>query len=279
MDWKNAMLYDYTDNSAYNSFEGFDQNVEIIFDSTKKIVTKRCTNLAEMDRYSIAFENEYSLMNSLHAKDPVTYEKYFPKYYSVCTTPTPSISMQFINGITLNNWLSLRAGNTSPHQHLTNSQILHLFDQLTEAEKLLLNECCIQLDLNTRNIIVLNDNFDIRLVDFTDCFYINQPDCNPKLTDAFRTDPEISSCRSLQLREAGQLLFSNIFYSDYNEFSFSPLKELIKEYNKYAPLFNSMRRRNNHDKILIEAQNYEQQNKWLIYWNDWFQQLKNLLNN
>ena len=208
-----------------------DDNIRFQRSEDGRYIKKICTTRQFFEQYREYFESEYNSMRFLFRNYEDDYRTLFPEYISFepGNDSEPFLIMEYIEGETLEEKLSTgrRFRRPSPCQCLTNAKIFHLFEQLTHAQLLLCNAGLLQFDLNPTNIIVVNNDFDIRLVDFTDPFY---------------TDPEIEIVQfrdendrqygkidyhilpnyyspAQELRQTAALLFTRLFYQGSGEYS------------------------------------------------------------
>ena len=190
------------------------------------LLYKYCCNPARYEEYAVCFQYEFQKMKELEDlmsqngfhKD---YTQLFPSYYDYgrATDGAPYLKMDYIDGITLEYFLSHspRSCECLPKQILEPGQIWHLFSQLNHAQHLLSLVNILQMDLSPKNIILRNDHPDIRLIDFTDVYYLDHRIRRKRealrhshhLID-YQANPELPPAR--QLQEAGVLLFTRLFY-------------------------------------------------------------------
>lgn len=175
------------------------------------------------EQYSLsaaAFQLEFRHMRNLEkqmaGREPA-YGRLFPRYYRAASTREgiPYIMMEEIPGQTLEAFLCGSRLHKTPAPRLGKRQLSHLFEQLHTAILQLYQGRMLQIDLSPQNILLVNDRFDIRLVDFTGCYYTdlsfdeNAARGYGKID--YRIDPALSP--SLQLRDACALLFTRLFFS------------------------------------------------------------------
>ena len=207
-----------------------------------------------------------------------SYSHLFPYYYSTNRLPSgqPYIHMERINGTTLEDFLSQRTIHTSPYRLLTHKQILHLFEQLHNAIYWLYQGGMMQIDLSPQNILVLNTDFDIRLIDFTNCYYTNYPSRSYKILDN-RIDTNLPI--GMQLRDACALLFTRLFfngkthYNQYFSMSDTTITATTQTYfeTEYPQLLNCL--------FYPNSITYISDMDDLSYWEDWYTHLISVLKN
>ena len=199
--------------------------------------------------YRDLFQNEFSYMKNLEntlaqTNHSALYSKYFPKYYKCDCFPSgvPYILMEYINGFTLEHLLSRNAPlMNDPCYHMTPSQLFHLMDQINEIQRILYTSGMLQLDLNPQNIIVQNQDYDIKMIDFTDVYYTSEiirtrRKRSHKLIDNRIRDLSVE--RQLQITAAD--LFTRLFYSGKDNYSrFNPDK-LPSFFIKYKELIDCL---------------------------------------
>lgn len=236
---------------------------------------KCCQDKNKYDEYSASFEKEFYHMHNLwllmeaEGKGSL-YSSLFPRYYSFGqdSNGRPCLTMEYIEGITLEEKLCQKATYTGPHLLLTHRQILHIYKQLHDAFFWLHQGGMLQIDLSPQNILITSSDFTIKLIDFTDCYYMNSPYKSNMIYK--KMDWRSSqSVPSLQLRDSAALLFTRLFFSG-NE--------------HYAKYFTFDR---------INRNYFEREYKWLLhcifypepataaltdtesllYWEEWYQQL------
>lgn len=183
------MMYYYYFEPGF--FQGNDPDVKLrkLNDSGHHtLFYKYCCNPARYEEYAFCFQQEFLAMSGLeeqmlHSESAHVYKRLFPSYYETGLSKkgSPYLITDYIPGCTLEDILS-SARVTSPQQILTSQQILQLFQQLDQAQSWLHKAGLIQMDLSPRNIIVCNhiqpelysyDTLDIRLIDFTDAYYLS----------------------------------------------------------------------------------------------------------
>lgn len=233
-----------------------------------RYIYKRCM-VPELRQDSFrSYRNEFTAMRALYSKDPDSYIHLFPVYHACGRdrAGNPYIMMDHINGITLEKKLQ-GMGHRNPHRYLSNNQILHIFDQISAAQRMLRSVDILQLDLNPENIIVVNDRYDIRLIDLTEACSLTDSSRPYNLID-YHASVDIPP--SMQLRQAGALLFTRLFYSGneqyqagYNRSSF------LNRFHDYWSLLQC-----------LDVQDYRQMPEeadCLYYWDIWLDQLQLLL--
>lgn len=184
-------------------------------DEQRGILYKICRNPSKASAYSAGFLREYASMRRLSGC------RFFPSYYGYggfrnAPRSCPYISMEYIPGATLESILESRGSRTLSCSAglfplLSPWEICRLFSQLCEALETLSGSGILYYDLNPSNIIVIDQDFNIRLVDFTFCCHHSDPRVRHwKMIDgtAHREWP-----RCLALEEAFLLLFSRLFYA------------------------------------------------------------------
>lgn len=244
------------------------------------------SSASKREEYYKCFLHEYTQMKKLqelmNGISP-SYDELFPTYheYGMYNNFEPYIIMDFIPGVTLESWLRRKVPNThyrNPHRTLTDNEILNLFSQINDAQCWLNKVNMLQLDLNPSNIILSepsNNNFKIKLIDFTDAYYndaVIQADRSPrsyKLIDDARPDRRLKGYPDLQLREAGILLFTRLFYNG-DELYKIQHRDNLPFFKPYASLLNS---RLSTETIVSNSTSTD---NLLFYWNQWFDELKSM---
>lgn len=247
---------------------------------------KSCYNPEYKQTYASCFKQEFDHMR--HLKEIMRDEEYthlFPNYYEYgFHDDRPYILMDYIEGQTLETCLSRYPAHISEktkcHQYITNQKILYLFKQLNTAEYWLQKAGLLQLDLNPGNIIITDNNFHIKLIDFTDAFYLSdqireqrlslEHPRTYKLIEDARPNPDFQGFPSLQLREAAILLFTRLFYNGDSNYNYYHSDNDIF-FDQYSTLLNS--RRHPETINLLDVPNDDH----LFYWNQWIEQLCRLL--
>ena len=207
--------------------------------------------------YFAKYKRECERMQRLYDMDREQYCSLFPRYYSYSNNSgKPSVTMERISGITLEERLKKKP-------ILSNSNIVHIFSQIDQAQKMLQKVNMLQLDLNPKNILVINSEFDIRLIDLTEACYLDDSNYNRCRRVDVSASPDIAI--SLQLREAGALLFCRLFYKG-NEDYFKNRSQ-TNRLRKYSELLQCL-----DSKSHYSYDDYD--NDPLFYWNAWMQQFK-----
>lgn len=178
---------------------------------------KTCNNPQKYNDTIHLFQLEFEHMIQLQDQlgDEV-YSRFFP-YYDYFTPSNefgqPCLSMQRLEGETLEEKLCRMTKYNEPHKLLTSTHIRCIYEQLYEAIAILYDIGMIPLDLSPQNIFVLNNpknEFKIKLIDFTECYYINYPNQNYKTID---TRVDTNNPIGIQLRDTCALLFTRLFFS------------------------------------------------------------------
>ena len=261
--------------------QGFDPDVKLRklkkTDTSHTLLYKYCYKPSLYKEYEICFRYEFLHMHRLetymqtHAR-PGTYNHFFPSYYETGTNRNgqPYLVMDYIPGDTLENVLrSTRVA--SPHPHFTCEQILYLFQQLDQAQFWLRQAGLLQLDLSPGNIIVCNQNLDIRLIDFTDAYYIS-PKIRRVRALLERRHHIINGFadRSLppaqQLEEAGALLFTQLFYCGQEDYLRTG--PFVPFFDQYSSLLNCLH---------VRRSSTDPEDASLTYWTRWITELTHVL--
>lgn len=226
-------------------------------DSSLYSTDKFYTKTRDDSEYLEKFQREFTHMDKLYKIDPEHYCKLFPRYYC-CNdnSNSPSITMDRIKGITLEK--KLKTGRM-----LSNPEIYHLFDQIDQAQRMLIKVNMLQLDLNPGNIIIVNNQFDLRLIDLTEACYLDDPNYNQcrRINVSASVDIPIS----LQLRQAGALLLKSLLKKTGQSTTISRCHD--DNLNKYPELLQCLKSYNRH----YDA---EYDDEPLYYWDAWMRILK-----
>lgn len=232
--------------------------------------------------YRKAFFYEYKLMHSLNGN------KFFPKYYgySINKDKPPFIVMEYIKGVTLESILERAQNNykNSPQIIFPLEILSHICQQIYEAIYILAKKGVLYFDLNPKNIIITNKNFDIKLIDFTHIYIINKNTPWKKIDR--RMNPNLPY--SLALLNAVQLFFTRLFYFgniDYNN-CFHTENEKSEETLKFFRYnfgilldFTLCKEQEEIKTIIEEARDLEKSNDfdYLKYLTEWNNRLQNYL--
>lgn len=186
-------------------------------------IFKICNNTQKIEEYRNIFDLELKKMNELEELMGESYHKLFPRYIGRYETADglPYLSIEYIKGVNLESWLNEKVQNNPRNFLLNKKKIIHLFNQIFEAEKALERVGLLQYDLNPNNIIITNiSNFEIKLIDFTDCYYIPNHPANCKINRP--REPKIMEALHLSkndihkpsfLTETCYLLLTRLCYS------------------------------------------------------------------
>lgn len=239
-----------------------------------KLAYKYCINNRKQKEYYTYFRYEYSHMKQLEglmaeAGHEDIYRALFPVYHGYGYSPSGHafVVMDYIPGDTLEQRLHRSDVPVDPRR------IRHLFDQLHLAQTLLCQAGMLQMDLSTENIIVVNDRYDIRLIDFTDAFFTSlhirgTRQRSHKLID-FHVSRELSPER--QLAVAGACLFTRLFYRGEpcysHEFRLDPLPASLQPYRS---LLDCLAQRK---PVLETSGSNDLPHDWLREWNRWYAEL------
>ncbi|HAB93284.1 MAG TPA: hypothetical protein DCF49_00730 [Lachnospiraceae bacterium] len=241
----------------------------VIRSADGQYIIKKCLEPSLRRDAFLAYRREFLAMKSLFLRDPERYRLLFP-VYRTCgfdRLGNPCIKMDHISGITLEQKLRSMA-HRSPHRYLTDSQILYLFEQLSAAQEMLSTVGLLQLDLNPENIIVVSDRYDIRLIDLTDACSLSDRSLPYNLIDYHAS---VDLPPSMQLREAGALLFTRLFYSGNDRYQEAySQSSFLKRYHHYWSLLKCL-------DAPESRQGPEDPGDCLRYWNLWLRQLRLLL--
>lgn len=183
---------------------------------------KICRVPAWASTYYNGFRCEFEIMHRLNGS------VYFPTYYEFSKSrlhriDSPYICMDYIRGETLESLLQRRGERNNFETGilfplLSDWEIHRLFEQLFDVMCILCNNGILYFDLNPCNIIIINDHFDLRLVDFTFCcdHRKNRETAHWKAIDGsvHRDWPY-----SLLLEESFLLLFTRLFYPGDTEYA------------------------------------------------------------
>lgn len=200
-----------------HSIHGNDGNVVFELSDNHRFIRKRCRVKEYYAVYKNCFSMECYFMRQLQRRmGRNEYEQLFPVYReSGCLeSGSPYVIMDYIKGQTLEERLS-SFGGFVPRYLLNRNQIRHIFDQLSRAEKSLRSVGMIQMDLSPGNIIVCNDHYDIRMIDFTDVYYLSADLRKARYKrPCHGISAEISTWLplSMQLRQTAAQLFTRLFY-------------------------------------------------------------------
>lgn len=222
----------------------------------------------------------------LHSESAHVYKRLFPSYYETGLSKkgSPYLITDYIPGCTLEDILS-SARVTSPQQILTSQQILQLFQQLDQAQSWLHKAGLIQMDLSPRNIIVCNhiqpelysyDTLDIRLIDFTDAYYLSS-EIRRKRDRWNRRHHLINGLadRSLppdfQLQQTAALLFTYLFYKGQKDYEQHRPCEPF--FDRYGSLLNCLRVRTAPSFFPNEPDASGNSDVSLSHWSDWLSEL------
>lgn len=275
-------------------FQGNDPDVKLrkLNDSGHHtLFYKYCCNPARYEEYAFCFQQEFLAMSDLekqmrHSGFDHVYERLFPFYHETGLSKTgiPYLITDYIPGCTLEDILS-SARVTSPQQILTSQQILQLFQQLDEAQSWLHKAGLIQMDLSPRNIIVCNhiqpelfsyDTLDIRLIDFTDAYYLSS-EIRRKRDRWNRRHHLINGLadRSLppdfQLQQTAALLFTYLFYKGQKDYEQHRPCEPF--FDRYGSLLNCLRVRTAPSFFQNTLDGFQDSDAFLSCWSDWLDEL------
>lgn len=182
---------------------------------------KVCKNPLKYSLYQKSFDLEYQAMTRLALSSPG--ESYFPRYRDTGDiNGQPFISMDYISGKNLEEILRSRKNPAFPEpRYLFDRNILfHICSQVIEALTRLYQSGILYLDLFPGNILVRNKDFDIQMIDFTSCCYLDSS-LGASSWPGKRIDFQISSDYPLELtiRKTFLLFFSRLFYSGSENYS------------------------------------------------------------
>ena len=211
-----------------------------------------------------AFQKEFNSMKLLEKLIGINdYCRFFPIYHSYGNNNfTPYICMEKIEGRTLDSILnSKRDCFRKPEQLLTHQQILRIYEQLNTAFSLLQKVGIIYLDLHPENILVTNNNYDIKLIDFTNCYYLDESEGYYQQMN-LNLDPTLPI--GSQLRNAGALLFTKLFFCDSTQYNLLESRNFFQQYgNLLNCIFNPDLIHINHNSQPLDD------------WDLWYQLLRN----
>lgn len=185
-----------------------------------QIYSKTCSAPRDYKRYSSAFSLELAHMQRLQhlmesKNEGQTYANLFPHYLDLQydSEGRPFLHMEKINGESLEDYLGRQRRRNYPYPLLTDWQISHIYDQLYLAVSWLYQGNILQFDLSPQNIMI-NNRFDIRLIDFTDCYYTDLSLSDNKKKGCKKIDYRLNQSApvSYQLRDSYALLFTRLFF-------------------------------------------------------------------
>lgn len=186
-------------------------------DKTQRLY-KICRVPAWTCNYYNGFNDEYETMHRLNGS------VFFPSYYEANLRKNewnpnnaPYICMDYIRGETLESLLERRGKRNDSESRrlfplLSDWELHRLFEQLYDALCILCNNGILYFDLNPRNIIIINKQFDLRLVDFTFCCRHSEKQGGNMYWKAIEGSLHKKWPYSLILEEALLLLFTRLFY-------------------------------------------------------------------
>lgn len=186
---------------------------------------KTCLDQKEYEKYARLFHLEFQHMRRLQcimekAGEGELYGRLFPHYYGYWqdADKKPYILMEYIpHTVTLEEYLAGKQRYASPYPYLTSRQISHIYLQLMAVTSWLRRGGMINFDLSPQNILIIDQaRLDIRLVDFTHCYFFNDQKYSYKRLD-YHIDPNLSLAN--QLRNTGAFLFTRLFYSGNDQYS------------------------------------------------------------
>lgn len=190
---------------------------------------KRCKVGKLFSDYSRAFKEEYNAMEKIKQKFPNN--TYFPTYIGYGKLDdAPCICMEYIDHKTLEEYLiqSSEAYNitSSPSfQFLESKYRNKILQQLYDAVDILYKCDILNFDITPANIIILNSDFDIKLIDFTFFYDLKKTDEYNQFLSYKRNDSRLLQSHPVSLRIANALLF---FYIQ----SFYPSKKIYLEHTR-----------------------------------------------
>lgn len=246
---------------------------------------KSCKQPDNYTKTCESFQREYSHMNHLYEQmkrqnKEELYTRLFPRYYPpVEIGHQLSLSMDRIPGISLEEYLCHFLPHSAPHAFFSACQILKLYEQLQLAIYWLFQGHMLHLDLSPKNILILNQPaMEIRLIDFTDCYYTDLSYSENrkrgyKIID-HRINPDLSP--SLQLRSSCALLFTRLFFAG-NE-NYQRFFSLSLQTDKGIENYRFFHRRYPHLlDFLFSSENQtavSQDNITLTEWETWYDKLR-----
>lgn len=228
---------------------------------------KYCKNPSVKASYFSEFENELAHMQNLYQMmrnlgQESVYQKLFPRYS--CTGYSKKsgyayIAMEYVEGQSLEAYLNTRSSTVPPRLLLSEKHLLHLFKQLYDANQWLLKAGMLHIDLHPQNIIILNEDFDIKLIDFTDCYFFHHVKA-----DYHTIDRQVDKDQpiGLQLQMACFSLFTRLFFSGEPDYSHNYSYEFFA--HNYASLLPASRQ--------LQAETP------LDYFYQWYEALQKLFN-
>lgn len=184
------------------------------------------------DIYYQAFQREFHFLKNLEQALPSA--SYFPRYYSYGRDKRrrPYIAMEYIHGIPLEQLLTERFSPdvSEPRTLFQPKDLSHICSQIYDALQLLQENDILYFDLNPKNILIVSDSFDIRLVDFTFCYHpsLGSANSRPRAIDS-HMHPDFPP--ALKLQYSMMIFFTRLFFSGNERY-----QELFRQLPQTEPL-------------------------------------------
>ncbi len=181
-------------------------------DDSETTIFKCCKNRKLFDQYQKRFYLEYQFMKKLEDNSSTPFFPHYDKY-GTNIDQQPYISLEYIHSDTLEKFLCQKEMSpvNGPQFLFSIEQLSHICRQVYDALSLLAKNGILYFDLNPCNILFVNPECDIRLIDFTSCYYLHLGEKNytPRFID---TRGQEKLPLSLKLVNAMQLFFTRLFY-------------------------------------------------------------------
>lgn len=248
---------------------------------------KSCSHPEQYSQFAEDFEAEFQHMSDLcqlmekegHGQ---LYTRLFPYYDSVTTDSDgkPMLCIEKISGNTLETYLCGQKADSEPAVLFGSGRMLHIFEQLHDAVYWLYRAGMLQLDLSPQNILVVNNDFDLRFIDFTDCYDTNLSVSENTRNGYKKIDYRLNTNAPLSclLRDTCALFFTRLFFCGNNHYQAAFSTNYQSRTG--AKCFHFFERKYPH---LLDCLFYpspippNESRPILSDWEDWYQTLQRLL--
>lgn len=172
---------------------------------------KACSSSSpKMMAYRKRFQSELEVMKNLR------YEC-IPKYYQANSPDHAYILMEYIKGQSLSMYLSRHCSASTPCHILGREDMRVICRQVYDTLFYLYSNNILYLDLTPENIILTDNRFRLKLVDFTSCYFMHMPEISHTKVSSIHIDLTLPT--EYLLTQLFALFCARLFYRDSRDFN------------------------------------------------------------
>ena len=173
-------------------------------------VKARPSSSPKIKAYHTRFQHELEVMKTLRCGC-------IPKYYHANSLNHTYILMEYVKGMSLSRYLSQYCSTSTPCQILSRKDMRVICRQVYDTLLYLNENGILYLDLTPENIILTDNRFHLKLVDFTSCFFKHRP--LNSFVKASSIHLELNLPTDYLLTQLFALFCARLFYRDRTDFN------------------------------------------------------------